>query len=124
MKNKESATYSIGPVVGTSIAPGADVSGYGVGLFYARKDWHDAAAWPFGGWLSVADEDLFSPFVGSERFDDDTGFLARGTRFKAEPAALEAGSHAWSTLFALDAAMGIHEGVGVDVRAQHTCEVR
>ncbi len=95
------------------------MGGYGVGLFYARKDWHDAAHWPFGGWLSVADDDLFNPFVGAERFDDETGFLARGTRLKAEPASLEAGSPAWSTLFALDAAMGIHEGVGVDTtRAQ------
>ena len=95
------------------------MGGYGVGLFYARKDWHDAAHWPFGGWLSVADEDLFNPFVGAERFDDETGFLARGTRLKAEPASLEAGGPAWSTLFALDAAMGIHEGVGVDTtRAQ------
>lgn len=34
LKNKESAAYSIGPVVGTSIAPGADVSGYGVGLWH------------------------------------------------------------------------------------------
>ena len=95
------------------------MGGYGVGLFYARKDWHDATHWPFGGWLSVADEDLFNPFVGAERFEDETGFLARGTRFKADPSSLEAGSPAWSTLFALDAAMGIHEGVGVDTtRAQ------
>ncbi len=95
------------------------MGGYGVGLFYARKEWHDPALWPFAGWLSVSDEDLWNPFVGAVRFDDDTGFLARGTRLKAEPAALEAGSPAWSTIFALDAAMGIHEGVGVDIsRAQ------
>ncbi len=95
------------------------MGGYGVGLFYARKEWHDPAAWPFGGWLSVADDDLFKPFVGAERFDDETGFLARGARFKAEPASLEAGSPAWSTFFALDAAMGIHEGLGIDTtRAQ------
>lgn len=95
------------------------MGGYGVGLFYARKEWHDAAGWPFGGWLSVADDDLFKPFAGSERFDDDNGFLARGVRFKAEPASLEAGCPAWPTLFALDAAMGIHEEVSVDAtRAQ------
>lgn len=95
------------------------MGGYGLGMFYARKDWHDPAGWPFAGWLSVANEDLFSPFAGAERFDDETGFLARGARFKAEPAALEAGSPAWSTIFALDAAMGIHEDVGVDTtRAQ------
>ncbi|MBS1151823.1 MAG: Aminotransferase, class, partial [Myxococcaceae bacterium] len=95
------------------------MGGYGVGLFYARKDWHDPAAWPWGGWLSVADEDLFQPFAGSERFDDETGFLARGARFKATPASLEAGSPAWSTLFALDAAMGIHEAVSVSTTRAH-----
>lgn len=95
------------------------MGGYGVGLFYARKEWHDAALWPFAGWLSVPDDALFQPFTGSDRFDDDTGFLARGAKFKADPSALEAGSPAWSSYFALDAAMGIHEGVDIEAtRAQ------
>jgi len=95
------------------------MGGYGVGLFYARKEWHDAALWPFGGWLSMPDDQLFQPFAGAVRFDDDTGFLARGTHFKNTPASLEAGGPVWSALFALDAAMGIHESVGVDTsRAQ------
>ncbi len=100
------------------------MGGYGAGLFYARKDWHDAAHWPFGGWLSVADEDLFNPFAGAERFDDGSGFLARGTHLKAEPASLEVGGPAWSTLFALDAAMGIHEGVGVDATRAHIVKLQ
>lgn len=95
------------------------MGGYGVGLFYARKEWHDPALWPFAGWLSVPDEELFRPFTGAVRFDDETGFLARGARFKADPSALEAGSPPWPCLFALDAAMGIHEGVGIEAsRAQ------
>ena len=33
------------------------MGGYGLGVFYARREWHDPAGWPFGGWLSVADAD-------------------------------------------------------------------
>ena len=100
------------------------MGGYGLGMFYARKEWHEAGGWPFGGWLSVADKDLFAPFVGAVRFDDETGFLARGTRFKPEPAALEAGCPAWSTFFALDAALAIHEGVGVSTTRAHILKLQ
>jgi cysteine desulfurase / selenocysteine lyase len=134
LKLAVNAAQSLGQVPINVASLGADflcapshkwmMGGYGVGLFYARKDWHDAAAWPFGGWLSVADADLFSPFVGAQRIDDGTGFLARGTRMKAEPSSLEAGSPAWSTLFALDAAMTIHEGVSVGATRAHIVQLQ
>ena len=100
------------------------MGGYGLGVFYARREWHDPAGWPFGGWLSVADADLFNPFTGAERFDDGAGFLARGTRLKAEPASLEVGSPAWSTVFAVDAAMGIHEKVGITTTRAHVVKLQ
>lgn len=100
------------------------MGGYGLGMIYASPSWHDPASWPFGGWLSVADADLFDPFAGATKFDDDNGFLARGGRFKAEPASLEAGSPAWSTMVCLDAAMSIHEDVGVDISRAHVVKLQ
>jgi cysteine desulfurase/selenocysteine lyase len=95
------------------------MAGYGTAIFYARKEWHEPAGWPMAGWLSVPEADLWNPFAGATRFDDEHGFLVRGARFKSEPALLEAGGGVWSALFGLDAALAIHESVGVDTtRAQ------
>ena len=100
------------------------MGGYGTGIFYARKDWHDAAAWPFAGWLSVPDEQLWSPFAGAARTDEESGFLVRGTHLRPEPSAMEAGGGVWAALFALDAAIALHEGIGVDTTRAHVLRLQ
>jgi selenocysteine lyase/cysteine desulfurase len=100
------------------------MGGYGPAIFYARKDWHATAAWPLVGWLSVPDQTLWNPFPDSERTPEEHGFRATGAVFRTEPSVLEAGGGVWATLFALDAALTIHEGVGVDTTRAHVMRLQ
>ena len=100
------------------------MGGYGTGILYVAKTWHATAAWPLVGWLSVEPGQLWKPFAGAVRSNDETGFTAVGAEFRTEPSVLEAGGGAWTTLFALDAALGIHESVDVDTTRAHVVRLQ
>jgi len=100
------------------------MGGYGTGLLYIRQDWLDSTPLPLGGWLSVELAELWKPFSGATRVDDATGFTAKGTRFRADAASLEAGGGSWLGFFALDAALELHERVGVPVTLAHNLRLQ
>ncbi|MFT3709988.1 MAG: aminotransferase class V-fold PLP-dependent enzyme [Archangium sp.] len=89
------------------------MAGYGTGMLYISERWLDDTRLPFGGWLSVEPAEQFQPWVHAALAQDVDGFSARGTRFRKEASALEAGGGSWLGLIALDAALALHEAVGV-----------
>lgn len=90
------------------------MGGYGVGTLFIRQRWLDELRLPFGGWLSVPPERLFETWAGADRTEEDArSFLARGTHFRRDAPALEAGGGAWVGLYGFDAALALHEAVGV-----------
>lgn len=95
------------------------MAGYGVGMLYVAKSWLDEVRLPFGGWLSVAPHEQFDPWAHADKASDAHGFTARGTRFRREASALEAGGGAWVGLYAVDAALALHEALGVENTLAH-----
>jgi selenocysteine lyase/cysteine desulfurase len=95
------------------------MAGYGTGMLFIAEPWLDDTRLPFGGWLSVEPAEQFQPWVHAARAEDADGFSARGTRFRKEASALEAGGGSWLGLVALDAALALHEQVGVATTLAH-----
>jgi selenocysteine lyase/cysteine desulfurase len=95
------------------------MAGYGVGVLYVARDWLDAAPLPLGGWLSVEPHEQFDAWVHAQRTDDAHGFTARGTKFRRQASALEAGGGAWVGLYGVDAALALHEALGVENTLTH-----
>jgi cysteine desulfurase/selenocysteine lyase len=95
------------------------MAGYGVGCLYVAREWLDEVPLPLGGWLSVAPHEQFDAWVHAARTSDAHGFTAQGTRFRREASALEAGGGAWVGLAAVDAALALHEALGVDATLAH-----
>lgn len=95
-------------------------AGHGVGMLYIAKSWLEHTPLPFGGWLSVAPQEQFQPWVHAQRVDDATGFTATGTTFRREASALEAGGGAWVGMYAVNAALTLHEAVGSAATSAHT----
>jgi selenocysteine lyase/cysteine desulfurase len=95
------------------------MAGYGTGMLFIAQKWLDETRLPFGGWLSVEPAEQFQPWVHTARAEDADGFSARGTQFRKEASALEAGGGSWLGLIALDAALALHEAVGVDATLAH-----
>jgi cysteine desulfurase/selenocysteine lyase len=93
--------------------------GYGTGLLYARRDLLDAGPLPLAGWLSVRKDALWDSFPALHRVDDERGFTVRGAALRREASALELGTHGFSGLYGLDAALGIHEAVGIETTQRH-----
>jgi selenocysteine lyase/cysteine desulfurase len=89
------------------------MGGYGVGFLAIAEEWLEAVPVPFGGWLSVRPEEQFQPWVHAQRVDDAHGFTATGTRFRKDASAIEAGGGAWTPLHGVNAALALHEQVGV-----------
>lgn len=100
------------------------MGGYGVGVLYVAKDWLDEVRLPFGGWLSVAPHEQFDPWMHADRATDAHGFTARGTRFRREASALEAGGGAWVGLYGVDAALALHEALGVENTLAHNVRLQ
>lgn len=95
-------------------------AGYGTGSLFIAQKWLERTRLPFGGWLSVKPEEQFLPWVHAARsHEDERAFTATGTKFRAEASALEAGAGAWVGLYALDAALALHEAVGVENTLRH-----
>lgn len=95
------------------------MGGYGVGMLFIREDWLDEVPLPFGGWLSLEPEDQFNAWANVTRQEDARGFTATGTKFRKDAAALEAGGGAWVGLYGVDAALELHERVGVQNTLAH-----
>jgi selenocysteine lyase/cysteine desulfurase len=100
------------------------MGGYGVGTLFIRRDWLEAGPLPIAGWLSVAPEEQFQPFVNAEREEDAHGFTAWGTRMRKEASALEAGGGSWVGLHGVNAALSLHEAVGVSTTLAHNVELQ
>ncbi|MBL8920269.1 MAG: aminotransferase class V-fold PLP-dependent enzyme [Myxococcaceae bacterium] len=92
-------------------------AGYGTGMLVVAEPWLDAL--PMAGWLSVKAESLWQAFPETTRTDDAQGFVARGTRVRREASALEGGGGLWLNCHALEAALDLHERVGVAKTLAH-----
>lgn len=95
------------------------MGGYGIGLLYIDDAWLREVQLPMGGWLSVAPHEQFQAWMHATREDDAAGFIARGTRIRQEAGALEVGGGAWVGLYGVDAALTLHEQVGVENTLAH-----
>ncbi len=100
------------------------MAGYGTGLLYVRRDWLDDVPLPMAGWLSVAQNEQFQPWVHASRVDDATGFVATGTKVRREASALEVGGGPWVGFYAVDAALALHESVGQAQVLAHNIELQ
>lgn len=89
-------------------------AGMGLGLFYAKPEWHRPAGYPLAGWLSTRDVDRWKPFPNSTLVDEGTALVAQGARIVSQPSALETGGPNWVSLFSLDAALELHEQIGLE----------
>ncbi len=95
------------------------MAGYGTGMLFIGRKWLDAVRLPFAGWLSLPLEDQFDTWAHATRVDDEKGFTATGTRTRTGAAAREVGGAAWVGLYALNAALELHEAVGTANTLQH-----
>lgn len=94
-------------------------AGYGTGLLFLKSAWLDETPLPMAGWLSVEPASLWKTWPTDDRVDDAQGLVARGARLRREASALEVGGHGFAGLFGLDAALGLHEAVGIDTVQRH-----
>jgi len=92
-------------------------AGYGTGMLVVAEPFLDVL--PMAGWLSVRPEALWQAFPETTRVDDAQGFVATGTRVRREASALEGGGGMWLNCHALDAALAVHEQVGVATTLAH-----
>jgi selenocysteine lyase/cysteine desulfurase len=92
-------------------------AGYGTGMLVVAEPWLDVL--PMAGWLSVKAESLWQAFPETTRTDDAQGFVAKGTKVRREASALEGGGGMWLNCHALDAALDLHERVGVAKTLAH-----
>ncbi|MBL8909147.1 MAG: aminotransferase class V-fold PLP-dependent enzyme [Archangium sp.] len=99
-------------------------AGYGTGMLFVAQRWLETTRLPFGGWLSVEPHEQFLPWMHADRTDDAHGFTAHGTKFRAETSALEAGGGSWLGLVALDAALTLHDQVGVANTLTHAIKLQ
>jgi selenocysteine lyase/cysteine desulfurase len=89
------------------------MAGYGVGSLYVAKRVLDETPLPLGGWLSVKPEEQFQTWANAARTDDAAGFTATGLVIRRDASALEVGGGSWLGLYAVDAALALHEKLGI-----------
>ncbi len=102
-------------------------AGYGVGLFFARRELLETSSLPMCGWLSVEAPWEMNNLAGAKvtgRDGDSVWFGAEGTRFRKEASALEAGCVAFGPLFGFSAALGLHEAVGMETTERHIARLQ
>ncbi len=88
--------------------------GYGVGIFWAKADWHEPSHYPLAGWLSVRDDQLWDAFPGSPRPMGGQSFPVHGVQLREQPRALEAGGGSHAALITLSAALELHERLSIE----------
>jgi cysteine desulfurase / selenocysteine lyase len=92
-------------------------AGYGTGMLVVAEPWLDVL--PMAGWLSVKPESMWHAFPETRRVDDAAGFVANGAEVRREASAIEGGGGLWLNCHALDAALEVHEQVGVATTLAH-----
>lgn len=95
------------------------MAGYGVGTLFISRRILESTPLPMGGWLSVEPHEQFQTWANASVVEDAHGFTARGLRIRKEASALEVGGGSWLGLYAVDAALDLHEGVGVETTLRH-----
>jgi len=100
------------------------MSGFGNGVLVIDEAWLDSVPLPLGGWLSVEPQEQFQTWAHATRVDDAHGFTATGTKFRRDAAALEGGAGAFLGAFAVDAALALHEAVGVENTLAHNVSLQ
>ena len=100
------------------------MAGYGTGMLFIDRSWLEEVPLPFGGWLSVEPQEQFKPWVNAQVVEDATGFTATGTKFRRETSALEAGGGGWVGLYAVNAALALHEAVTPQVTLARVVELQ
>jgi selenocysteine lyase/cysteine desulfurase len=96
--------------------------GYGVGIFYARREMLEGVELPMGSWLSVENPMAMDNLVGAEvtgRESQRPFFEAKGTRFRREATALEIGAGPIGLILGLGAGLALHEQVGLEETERH-----
>lgn len=92
-------------------------AGYGTGMLVVADDWLETL--PMAGWLSVNPGAMWQAFPETTRTDDAHGFVATGTRVRREASVLEGGGGPWLNCQALEAALAVHESLGVETTFRH-----
>ncbi|MEN9799499.1 MAG: hypothetical protein RL653_3196 [Pseudomonadota bacterium] len=95
------------------------MAGFGGGLLYVRAGLLDGVPAPWAGWLSPERAWDMDPFAGARAREEGGVRVLEGARFRPEPSVLEAGSHAWTPLIGLGAALELLEGIGLPQVAAH-----
>lgn len=96
------------------------MAGFGGGIFYGRASWFAGETPPWAGWLSVEKPWLMDPLSGANVSDEGNVKVAHGSStLRHSPGVLEGGSHAWTPIFGLEAALSVLNGVGIDAIAAH-----
>lgn len=94
-------------------------AGYGTGLLVVRERWLDATPLPLAGWLSVPGDAMWATLPDRAREEDPAGLTSHGVRLRPDASALELGAMAMTGLHGLDAALALHEAVGVETTQAH-----
>lgn len=99
------------------------MAGFGAGMFYVSSRVLKASKLPVASWLSVehpfAMNNLAGATVRGRASKRRPWFEAKGAKFRKDAAALELGVSSFGVIFGLEAALGIHEGVGVERTLRH-----
>jgi len=95
------------------------MAGFGGGFLCVRQGLMDGLPAPWAGWLSPERAWDMDPFAGGGGQDEGNVRLALGAHFRQGPSVLEAGSHAWTPLVGLGAALALLEELGMPAVAAH-----
>ncbi len=97
------------------------MGGFGVGLYYARRELLERTRLPWAGWLSMADPMAMDNLGGSALTEgsSSTCFEVKGAHFRSDASALEAGVGSFAPLFGFGAALDLIHRVGIDVIERH-----
>jgi selenocysteine lyase/cysteine desulfurase len=89
-------------------------AGYGTGLFVAKQEWLETPL-PVAGWLSVEPARLWKTLPTDDVASDAHGLVAKGVAERKDAAKLELGAGSLAGLLGLQAALDVHEALGLDV---------
>ncbi len=99
------------------------MAGYGLGLLCIHPKWRERPL-PFAGWLSVPLEGLWNPFYGAQKVATTAGFEAQGIDTRRDASSLETGGGAFIQIMAMQAALDLHETIGIDTTHAHNLQLQ
>jgi len=100
------------------------MAGFGGGFLYVKQGLMDGLAAPWAGWLSPERAWEMDPFAGASAHDEGDVRVLEGARFREGPSVLEAGSHAWTPLVGMAAALQLLEALGMEAVAAHNRQLQ